>query len=307
MTSINDLSPLQANDFKIIQIDVLKVADALQRFIHVGSSRTGIAITDIQTRCTGPVPTTPHSLKALLQAGIPLFDAVAYLTVDRAHRPPLVSDADIVENTAPSLEKISEAIFYVYFLLVTQARYPTVGSGSDQIRVPRFLKDVMRLSEEPNVYLKRICSFNPVKFNPAWLKCIHIPGLGVETMNRFGLGVAGYRLFGPFKCYEVKESASRNIKSAYAVARHFAINPPNWQIHPITRNPTILSTYGNLNKNLANLILECFTENQIDEMVATKMIYQRPVHDPQCANYKTWSIMPSLPTGDEIFQNSMQQ
>ena len=160
----------------------------------------------------------------------------------------------------------------------------------------------MGMTEEQHVYVERLCTFAPQKLNPEWVKFVKFPGFGHESLSRFGLGVAGYRYFSPFKTYAHKPNLEPNLIEAYAFARAVARAPETWDVHPLTRRPDILTSRGNLKKNLGNLILDCFTEDQISEMVANKVIYATPVRQEAHNNYKTWTREDDISGSNQIFR-----
>lgn len=161
----------------------------------------------------------------------------------------------------------------------------------------------MGMEEEQHIYVERICSFEPQKFDPAWARFVSFGGFGQEVLSRFGLGVAGYRLFGPFGLYEPKVGLSPALSDAYSFARSLATAPASWDIHPLTRDPNVLAKRGNLNKNLGNLILDVFTEEQIDEMVKTKILYAKPEREPAHRQYLLWEREDDISGNAQIFRS----
>lgn len=301
----NDIGFTGVPDFKVIDIDPFVVASCLQSYIDRGSKLTGVSIEDISLS-VNPVPSDIKkvTLVELLECGMKLFDAIVWLTAGRPSDKPLELDNDISKENIPSLHQIASAVFYVYFFLLTQARYPIRAGDGNPPKVPNFLNTVMGLSEPQGVYVDRICTFNPVKFDAKWAESISFSGLGQETMSRFGLGVAGYRLFGPFKLYDHKAGISDDLKKAYSFARKVSMAPPTWDIHPLTRDPTVLVKRGNLNKNLGNLILDVFTDQQIDEMVSAKVIFAKPLREPSYRNYYQWDEEDNISGSTAIFPTS---
>lgn len=297
---------IASTNFVITHIDVKAVGEALQTFVKIGSAKSGVAPGDIKSVLRHQVDPATVKLLELLKAGMPMFDAVSYLSMPQAQRPVLTIDATIHATPGPTLEDIGQALFFVYFLLLTQARYPSLSEGTLQVKVPKFLTSVMQYTAPASQYMKLLSSFNPIKFDARWIRHVKFEGFGIEAMNRFGLGVAGYRLFTPFKCYRLRDGVSEAITTAYAVANKFATEAPSWQMHPVTRDPALLTKYGNFNKNLGNLILECFAENEITEMVTSKMLFSRPVRDPQNLNYTTWRDFPTFMNGERIFPAPIQ-
>lgn len=120
-------------------------------------------------------------------------------------------------------------------------------------------------------------------------------------MSGFGSAVAGYRYFAPFKLYEIKVDANPLAQQAYTVARGIAQSPASWDIHPLARSPGVLTSHGNLNKNLMNLILECFTAEQIQQMATDRIIYAVPTVQPGHTNWKNWQSAPRIGNVNPIF------
>jgi hypothetical protein len=277
-------------NFNIIDIDVANVANILKPYLIRGSKLTGVSLDDIDRSVTDvPANLASVTLVQLLEKGMKLFDAIVWLAAGRPASHPLMADPGMNAASIPSLSAISNALFYNYFFLLTQARYPVSQTNTNPPKVAQFLTNIMGLTKPQWEYVEIICSFEPQKFDPAWIKHVQYTGMGQEALSRFGLGVAGYRYFQPFKNYPIKSGVTPETMRAYNFARKVAVSAPTWDIHPVTRNPAVLTKRGNLNKNLGNLILECFTDDQIQEMVNTKMLFSKPNHEVQHKNYRQWS------------------
>lgn len=292
-------------DFGLVHIDAAEVAKALQTYLNTGSRLTGVSLDDINRAIIkDPENKSSPTLVDLMNVGMKLFDAIVWLTAGKPASHPLQVDPGMKLEGIPSLHTVARSVFYCYFMLVTQARYPVSKNATDKPKIPNFLRTIMGMDKDQHVYVETICSFEPSKFDPAWAKYVQFAGFGQETLSRFGLGTAGYRLFGPFKLYAPKPDISEELRNAYNFARTVALSPATWDIHPLTRNPNILTKRGNLNKNLSNLILECFTEDQIKEMASVKIIYGVPTKDPNHRNYVTWSPADDISGTTFIFSST---
>jgi hypothetical protein len=292
MTSFTATREFLGNaDFKVIDIDPRQVAEGLQLYLERGSKLTGVSLEDIDRTVTElPTNVKTVTLADLINRGMKLFDAIVWLTAGRPEAYPLQKDVSKKVDNIPSLHEIARCVFYTYFFLLTQARYPVKTGGEGQPAVANFLRVVMGMDQPQGTYIEKICSFSPQKFDPAWVKFVNFGNFGQEALSRFGLGVAGYRMFGPFKIYTARADISQELRNAVMFARSIAIANPSWDVHPLTRKPEILTRRGNLNKNLGNLILEVFTEEQINEMVKSKMLYKKPDKEPNYQNYLTWTV-----------------
>jgi len=289
-------------DFGIIHIDPIQTAKAFQTYLDTASKLTGVSLDDINRSVISiPADSAKVTLVELLQLGMPLFDAVVWLTAKRPATHPLILDPLMKKEDIPSLHEIARSVFYVYFMLIVQARYPVSAVTTDKPRIPNFLRSIMGMDEPQHHYVDTISSFAPQKFDPTWVKHVSFTGFGQEVLSRFGLGVAGYRMFGPFSLYQPKSDTPQNLLDAAEFAKKVATAPASWDIHPLTRNPNVLTARGNLNKNLGNLLLDVFTETQIAEMVATKLIFKKPEREPAHRNYITWSSTDDISGNARIF------
>jgi len=290
-------------NFGIIHINPVETAKAFQTYLDTASKLTGVALDDIN-RTVLKMPSDPSkvTLAELLESGMKLFDAVVWLTAGRPATHPLMPDPAMKKEDLTSMHDIARSVFYCYFMLVTQARYPVGKNTAEKPRIPNFLKTIMGMEKDQHVYVENICSFEPQKFDPAWARYVSFEGFGQEVLSRFGLGVAGYRLFGPFGLYKVKSDLSQDLLPAVEFARTVAKAPASWDIHPLTRHPNILTNRGNLNKNLGNLILDCFTTEQIEEMVKAKIIFATPTREIAHRNYLQWTAVDDIYGSARIFR-----
>jgi hypothetical protein len=293
-------------DFGLIKINPEEVAKAFQAYLDTASDLTGVSLEDIE-RTVVSLPTDPSkvTLVDLLSLGMRLFDAVVWLTAKRPNDYPLQEDPAKTKDKIPSMHDVARSVFFCYFMLVTQARYPVSRNTAEKPKIPNFLRTIMGMDEDQHVYVERICSFEPQKFNPAWARYVKFQNFGQEVLSRFGLGVAGYRMFGPFGLYDPKPDVDARLLPAIAFARKVAKAPSSWSVHPLTRDPNVLKARGNLNKNLANLMLDSFTDETLDEMAAAKIIFRKPQREPNHREYKTWSEEDDITGNAVIFRQNV--
>jgi hypothetical protein len=290
-------------DFGIIHINPIETAKAFQSYLDTASKLTGVSLDDIDRGVLRmPSEISKVTLADLINSGMKLFDAVVWLTAGRPSTHPLIHDPGMKKEDIPSMHDIARSVFYCYFMLVTQARYPVSRNTTEKPKIPNFLKTIMGMDKDQHIYVEQICSFEPQKFDPAWARHVTFEGFGQEVLSRFGLGVAGYRLFGPFGLYKTKDDISQDLLPAVTFARNVAKAPASWDVHPLTRNPNILTNRGNLNKNLGNLILDCFTTEQIEEMVKAKIIFAVPTREIAHRNYLQWTDVDDISGSARIFR-----
>lgn len=302
MTFTANISTVGSPEFGLIHIDPVETAKAFQIYLETASKLTGVSLDDITVTVSSEPPSSDKiTLTWLLQHGMKLFDAVIWLTAGKPSSHPLRQDPAMKIQDIPSMHDVARAVFYCYFMLVVQARYPVSSRSHEKPAIPNFLKSIMGMDEEQHVYVERICTFEPQKFDPTWAKYVKFQGFGREVLSRFGLGVAGYRSFGPFALYKPKSNLSPELSAAFEFAKKIATSEPTWDIHPLTRNPAVLTKRGNLNKNLGNLMLECFTDEQLKEMEKAKVIYRYPVVEPTHRNYTQWGSEDDISGTAKVF------
>ncbi|KAG5936387.1 hypothetical protein E4U60_002576 [Claviceps pazoutovae] len=256
-----------APDFGIVHIDPKEFALIFQPFLDRGSKLTDeVTVDDISTRVLS-VPDKPEqaTVKDLLAIGMKLFDAVVWLGAEDKSGHPLRADPTMKPDDIPSNNDVAESAFYCYFMLLTQAR-----------------------------------------MNPDWIKHVNYPGFTKKLLSKFGLVVAGYRMFGPFDLFDhdAREGLSDNLVSAFTFARAVARAPASWNVHPLTRPrgpQDAITRRGNLDKSLGNLILDVFTDEQIDDMVKQRILFKRPDRDVAHREYLQWAAEDDISGTANIF------
>ncbi|KAG6117554.1 hypothetical protein E4U13_000986 [Claviceps humidiphila] len=291
-------------DFGIVHVDPKAVALMLQPFLDRGSKLTDeVTVDDISTRVLS-VPDKPEqaTLKDLLAIGMKLFDAVVWLSAKDLPGHPLRADPTMKPGDIPSDKDVAKSVFYCYFMLVTQASYPPDDHEIQQI--PRFLRILMGMNKEPSYYVSKICTFEPRRMNPGWIKHMNYPVLTKKLLFKSGLVVAGYRMFGPFGLYDARKGLPDNLVSAFTFARTVARAPASWNVHPLTRPrgpQDAITRRGNLNKNLGNLILDVFTDEQIDDMIKHHILFKKPDRDVAHREYLQWAAEDDISGTANIF------
>jgi len=288
-----NISSIDFSTFKIdsINYDIEELSEQIKVFVIHGSRRHTVSRSDLSIKKkAGAKEPDPISLGWLMEQGNRFFNSIFYLGLKESERPKIqeVPEGEI-QGIATS-EEVCEALYFQYFFIVTRGTYsesPNKAVGPD---VPNFLANVMGYKKTPEQYARILATFSLIKIDPSWARAQPLKELGRETIFRFALGVAGYRLFRPFSIYPCRDDSSVEVKRAFKIAHKMATHTASWQIQSMTRDPRVLETYGNLNKNLAGLMTECFTPEQIEEMVNNKMLFSKPTIDPAHKNYLQWSV-----------------
>jgi len=296
--------------FGTLDINPVEFAAVLQKYVHEGSKRHRLSKNDIlvyfnidadfKDKETGKVQnfagkTVATTLNGLLGAGAKFMDAVFWLALPDSERP------EPEEHPAPRAgqpqtfstynnhQDIARCMFFYFFYILTRARAPLQGSGGKAEPIPQFLVKVLGISKGESEVADYLASFSLENIDPSWAKHINLTGLSQESLNRFGLGVAGYRMAAPFKLQNPDGTNATKYKNAIDVAVSFATSEADWDFHPSTRKASLLTKYGNINQNLGNLILEVYKPETIAEMVKVKILFKVPDKNPSHTNYTRWS------------------
>ncbi|RKF65288.1 hypothetical protein OnM2_010022, partial [Erysiphe neolycopersici] len=165
------------------------------------------------------------------------------------------------------MPKLTTYIFVAYFFVIIRAHPPSDSGIYANLPMPNFIKNIMNCKASIAEVSDYISSFDLIKLSPEWVKYIPTTSISQETVNRLGLGVAGYRLVSVLNVVEPdmytdnsnsEEEYRYKTKPAYldvavTVIRSFRQAGYCWNFHPATRSPDIMSKYGNINKNAGNL------------------------------------------------------
>lgn len=305
MTTNNPSASLGVLDFRTILLNPEHIASAFDSFVKQGSVIHHLSIDDIKIRVHSLATDSPLvSIADGLAKGANLFDTVAYFSLPATSRPAVIVDQNYLLANVPTLASVARAVFIAYFFLLTQARYPGVGTGEQLTQMPSFIVTILGDTRSQAAVKELLATFDITKFNPAWIRNTTFRGMGQEALSRFGLGVAGYRLITVYKHYKIKDGVPQNLVAAVEEMKRIADTPFDWDVHPITRHPDVLSRYGNINKNSSNLILEVFDDATIDIMLHNKALYAKPVAEPSHTNYKSWGEVTKYDFTNPIFPSS---
>jgi len=297
---LNAVAKIRTN---VIEQNPTLLAKALEGFVIEGSKRHKINKEDLtvevfnshKDQFTKNGAKLDDLMLLLLKGGTCFFDAWLYLGMEKATRPEVTYIDDPEDSSAmdgpgakgdPS--KITSYVFFVYFYIMVRGHAPSLGNAYDGQNVPAFLKSVLAIGDNPKVVARYLASFDLNKMDPAWVCEIPTVGMGREAQTRFGLGVAGYRICSVFNYYKPDADGHEEYAEAVEVAKSFLAGGLDWDFHPATRSPDVLTKYGNINKNCTNLLLKVYKEDTIKTMLAAKKLAVVPVYDEAHTNYVNW-------------------
>lgn len=295
--------PLGRIDFNSIEYHPGELSEALSLFVYEGSKKGIIAIDDITIITSDPAGTQSYAtVKEGLLQGNRLFDMLMYFSIPEANRPrPRGLEQGEVYEVIPDRE-VARCVFYLAFFLMTRANVPSGADRTVGSAVPAFLRNVLAFTESSEQIVSKIATFDLSKMDHKWIKHINWRKIGNESLNRIGLGPAGYRNLAPFKLLTPRDGLPQNLVEAVEVARSMATQPADWAIHPITRSPDFTQRYGPLNANLGNLATKVFTEDDLQRLVDQKILFKMPEDDLRNTMYLNWKRDMQFVSSDPIFK-----
>jgi len=245
---------------------------------------------------------TPDNLAGLLMNGTKLFDALYYLHMPDDQRPE--SRASIEESIKgkPAIDLAKRNLLLLYIYIMLRGSYPNTDGRNINTDIPAFMMNILGMKDSPTDLSKSLCSFRIEKVLIEWVKHVRLDQLAQPIRQRIALGLPGYRMMTPFKLYECRPDVSEAVRRAYDWISKIARAPPDWSIFSATRSPQLIVKFGSLNRALGNLILKCFTNEQIDEMISDKVriLFAKPVYDPRANHWIHWADEGDLLLSDPI-------
>lgn len=277
------------NTFQIavVNYDIGQLGRAIMSQIQDVGRLHIVATGDLVVKSSA-VDVPPADVKAAVRYGTKFFDALLYFSLDPDRRPPVTAGIDVGDQLPHVIMTTKTHLLWMAIFLMLRGSYPS-EEGIDLGRnIPAFLRNICGMDISPSTLATSLASFSLQKLNPNWIKEIDWSTFAPEIRQRLGLGLSGYRMLSPFGCYEVRHDAPEDAKAAAEFVKRVLAQPLDYDILSCTRSPAIVNRFKSWNKSLGNLILICFTDAQITEMVNNKIIFARPTRDPRSDTWRGW-------------------
>lgn len=244
--------------------------------------------------------TPPENIRSAMRWGTKLFDAIYYFAAPATERPAISAGEDKSADLDQIILQSKRRLLWTALFLMMRGSYPQSEGQTLGQDIPAFIVNIAGMNESPANVARGLASFNIQNVPAGWIRYIDWTGFAPEIRQRLALGLAGYRLLGPFKVYNVKPDAPDDVKAAFEWVRNVARAQPDYAILSATRSASLVSRLGSWNKALGNLILLAFTADQINEMVTVKILFSRPQRDPRSDTWRSWADGGSLELRDPI-------
>lgn len=281
-------------NFTTFRFDPEQIASLVDAFVATGSQLNCMSVRDviIHGNYSGdpndPWPGRPLSMAEAVDQGQKFFPTMYYASLGgfvpgpRGRWEVVMSENRDPGDVGPhTMDDLAHVFTVIAFFLVTRANLPSEP-------VPRFVRAILGMRYRTEDYVRMVCDGPPERMPRDWIRFLTYRNMGHEMLSRFGLGVAGARAFAPFKCLARPADLDAVLEEPYLTACELANRVNTWEIHPVTRDPTILTTFGPLNANLNNLARLVFSPESLARLAADRIIFQLPPIDPRVRNYVGW-------------------
>ena len=277
----------------------------INMLVATGSELFRIEISDINVYGTQADVDSEDPVGALLRAGSPLLDIFAYLSLKDRSKVTLQDStkSPLLKEKKNTFTEVARALYFFFFMYLVRG---TPGDDDAVVAgplVPKFLTTIMKFSGKIASIRMIIASFDLRKLPGDWIKLVEIKNLGTETKQRLALQVAGYRMMKPFLYFEPNKPGHEKYRVAVEAIRDFYNNGVVWDAHSVTRTAAFTAAVGPLNANMANLMLECYTDATLKEMAANQLIFQVPQKKYGFTQYLSYTKATFAPFKDKIFKD----
>lgn len=298
MTSQNYIVGLTTSS--LLSLGEESFASIIQEFIREPALINAIYATDLTIHLAGNE--APASIVASIELGTLPLDAIIWhcngkprdcKTVPLGERP-----TDIEKATRVSDAK--KHLLYLYLYIMIRGQAPLASAQASSSPQPAFLSKVLGFSQPVSFYAEKLASFNMIKLRLDWVKAIKVVDFAPAIRQRLMLGLPGYRSINVFRVFPMRPDADDDAKRAYQWVKNTLCKGYHWDVFPPTRSALIHQYCAPLNKNLGTLILKCFSEEDVQRMVDTKMLFERPSPDPRYELWRTWPLIRELVVKEEI-------
>lgn len=283
--------PLGNIDFTGISVSFTDIGLALSRFVVQGSNQDGLLKSDLSIVAPSEDRRADYTnVLSMVQDGNPLLDSMVYISLNENERPRVPIDATRTTASEIDVNKLSQAVFYVYMFILIRGRAPNKDDTVDAGSAPGFLVNIMHFKSKPIDYCNAIASFDINKLDYRWIKSVSISGLPAKVRNRLSLGIAGYRALAALKVCEIRPDASKDAKDAAQLAIAFYNAGPVWSCVSVTRSEEFINRFGNFNGTIYNLLGDLCTTEHLKVLVDAKVIPSQYKIDPRHNTWKAWKI-----------------
>lgn len=271
----------------VIELDVQILGAQIMRLIKDVGQLEVVSIGDLKV--LGKSATDlPKDVAEAMTYGTKFFDAVYYFSLEQAVRPTIVAGVDDSAKQDEIVMLTKKRLLWTAIFLMLRGSYPESQGSVIGTDIPAFLVNICGMNESPSECAAGLASFGLKSINPAWIRQIQWSTFASPIRQRLALGLAGYRAMAPFKLYDCKPGVEQPVRDAYEWVKRASQLPPDYAILSCTRSAVLIGRLGSWNKALANLTLECFTKEQIEELETNKILYAIPKRDPRADTWKAW-------------------
>ncbi|CAO3696052.1 unnamed protein product [Rhizopus stolonifer] len=205
-----------------------------------------------------------YTIEELMARGTKLLDATLYQHVNNKKR--FIFAQNLQTATVYSPSEIGEALFCVYYCLLTKESVPPPPSANEE-KAPKFIRDIFKNSESFSVYSKMLASFDINLMDASWVKRIKLYGIPLKIKHRLSFGVLDHEILDVFRLF-VPEKIEENVyKSTYHLVVREASKGPSWDIFPKTCDFEKKKVFEDWTIFFEYILHNIYTEAQVQQIL----------------------------------------
>jgi len=222
MSSAKVKSALNGFESLTIKLDVNELGARINELIEDVGKLGVVSVGDLQVYANAE-GAPPKTIVEAMENGTLFFDAVYYFANDTGTDVTLMPKVDTGMTKDQLITTAKQRLLWTALFLMLRGSYPE-SVGNDVGRdVPAFLRNICGMNESPANVAQGLASFDLKKIEPVWIRGITWSTFAAAIKQRLGLGLAGYRMLGPFKLYPCRADAPDEAKEAYEWVRAIAV------------------------------------------------------------------------------------
>lgn len=271
------------SSIEMIRVELMEFCQIIEDVIFKASDNTLISIKSLIFKTKLEIPDEEFTLKDLARNGISIFDYYIYFSLVKTHKDSIVW---IIDGNLRQFNEddYAKGIFTVFFLLITRAKLRL----NENEKMPKFITSYLDFKLGVQEFNDIVSRNNISNFDHSWVLKIDLSKLSKPVIQRLESGIAGCRKFNIFKTLKPKnyDKLSDNLKISYDTIRKIAEDGPFSEMHPFGMTLSLKSS--SISRNLDNMIIDIYTEDEINSMINSGILFTKPKYDQRYVQYKNY-------------------
>lgn len=265
-----------------IDTDVNRFSSSLIELINNAAQLKLIEISNLKFTSKIAFNVNKVDMASIINNGIPIFDWLVFLNLSDEEKAKIVWTVDSSRRLYDETQ-ISYSILFIYFMIMTRNKPYPERNEQFPLFLGKFMKVTMTLDD-----IKDCLSNNNLNmFTHSWVRNVKLAKLIDPIKNRLRQGIAGMRIFTLIANNEPDKDIDAHLQNLVDRIRILVHNGPYWEMHTLFQTAKLASM--SVNANLNNLLLELYSNEKLETLVKSRMLFKLPQYNPRALSYKVWS------------------